>query len=276
MTIAIQTAVERLVDARSSRRLLAPLSETHGDLTLEHAYAIQDALRIEVERRGERPIGWKLGATSPAGQAVMGVKEPARGFLFPGQYVSGAEVSVSEFADLRVEAEAAFRMGTKLVGPGVTAATALLAVEGAVAALELVDFLFSGTPRVGDFIAHSIIAKAIALGSPIQPLQGIDLALEGVVYEQNGGIVGTYTAAEVMGDPLNALAWLANHLAIRGLALEPGVCGHVRRHLEAAAPPGRGHDLRQVYASGLGQCHGRAVRLADRVADCVTGVRSCK
>ncbi len=62
MTIAIQTAVERLVDARSSRRLLAPLSETHGDLTLEHAYAIQDALRTEVERRGERPISWKLGA----------------------------------------------------------------------------------------------------------------------------------------------------------------------------------------------------------------------
>jgi len=222
MTVTIQTTVEYLVDARSSHRRLAPLSEIHGDLTLEDAYAIQDALRTEVERRGERPIGWKLGATSPAGQAVMGVKEPARGFLFPGQYASGAEVSVSEFADLRVEAEVAFRMGTKLVGPGVTAATALLAVEGAVAALELVDFLFSGTPRVGDFIANSVIAKAIVLGSPLQPLQGVDLALEGVVYEQNGEIVGTYTAAEVMGDPLNALAWLANHLATRGLALEPG------------------------------------------------------
>ena len=42
------------------------------------------------------------------------------------------------------------------------------------------------------------------------------------MYEHNGDIVGTYTAAEVMGDPLNALAWLANHLATRGLALEPG------------------------------------------------------
>lgn len=39
-TISIQTAVERVLDARSSRRLLAPLSETHGDLTLDHAYAI--------------------------------------------------------------------------------------------------------------------------------------------------------------------------------------------------------------------------------------------
>ena len=222
MTIPIQTAVERLIDARSSRRLLAPLSEADGGLTLEHAYAIQDALRTEVERRGQQPIGWKLGATSAAGQAVMGVQEPACGFLFPRQYASGAEVSASGFADLRVEAEVAFRMRTRLVGPGVTAATALAALEGGVAALELPDFLYSGKPRVGDFIANSVIAQAVVLGSPLQPLQGIDLALEGVVYEHNGDIVGTYTAAEVMGDPLNALAWLANHLATRGLALEPG------------------------------------------------------
>jgi 2-keto-4-pentenoate hydratase len=193
MTISIQTAVERLIDARSRHRLMPPLSETDGDLTLEHAYAIQDALRAEFERCGERPIGWKLGATSPAGQAVMGVKEPACGFLAPGQYASGGEVSVSGFANLGVEVEVAFRMRTKLVGPGVTAATALLAVEGAAAALELPDFLFSGRPRAADFIANSVHAKAIVLGSPITPLQGLDLAQEEVVYEHNGGIVGTYT-----------------------------------------------------------------------------------
>jgi 2-oxopent-4-enoate/cis-2-oxohex-4-enoate hydratase len=221
-SVSVQTAVERLVDARSSRRVLAPLSETFGEFTLEHAYAIQDALRATLDQRGERPIGWKLGATSQAGQAVMGLKEPASGFLLPGQYASGAEVSVSGFADLRVEAEVAFRMRTTLVGPGVTAATALLAVEGAVPALELLDFMFSGTPRAADFIANNVIGKAIALGSSLVPIEGLDLALEGVVYEHNGEIVGTYTAAEVMGDPLNALAWLANHLGSRGLALKPG------------------------------------------------------
>ncbi len=221
-TISIQTAVERLLDARSSRRLLPPLSETHGDLTLDHAYAIQDALRAELDRRGQRPIGWKLGATSSSGQAVMGVKEPACGFLLPNQYASGAEVSASGFANLAVEAEVAFRVCTKLVGPGVTAATALLAVEGAVAALELPDFMFSGKPRAADFIADSVIAKAIVLGSSVTPLRGFDLAAEQVEYEHNGEIVGTYTAAEVMGNPLNALAWLANHLGTRGLALNPG------------------------------------------------------
>jgi 2-keto-4-pentenoate hydratase len=222
MTISIGSAVERLIDCRSSRRPLVPLSETDGDFTLAEAYAIQDALRAELGRRGERPIGWKLGATSPAGQAIMGVKEPACGFLLPDQYASDAEVSADGFVNLCVEAEVAFRMRTKLSGPGVTPKSALLAVEGALPALELPDFMFSGTPRVCDFIANSIIAKAIVLGNPLTALQGLDLALEEVVYEHNGEIVGTYTAAEVMGNPLNALAWLANYLATRGLALEPG------------------------------------------------------
>jgi 2-keto-4-pentenoate hydratase len=113
-------------------------------------------------------------------------------------------------------------MGAKLAGPGVTAETAMHAVGAAIPALELLDFIFSGKPRSGDFIASSIIPKGIVLGSPGTSLEGLDLAREGVVYEHNGDVVGTYTTAEVMGNPLNALAWLANHLASRGVALEAG------------------------------------------------------
>src|SRR5689334_11987370 len=108
MTISTQVAVQRLIDAQSDRRPLAPLTETDGDFTLEHAYAVQNAMRAELNRRGQRPIGWKLGATSPAGQAVMGVKEPACGFLLPAQYASGADVSVRDAVSLCVEAEVAF------------------------------------------------------------------------------------------------------------------------------------------------------------------------
>ena len=147
MTISVRSAVDRLIQAHSDVRALPPLSDTHGEFTLEQAYAIQDALRAEQERRGQRPIGWKLGATSPSGQAVMGVKEPACGFLLPRQYAGAAEVSAGEFVKLGVEAEIAFRMRTKLVGPNVTADAAGRAVEGAVAALELPDFIFSGKPR---------------------------------------------------------------------------------------------------------------------------------
>jgi 2-keto-4-pentenoate hydratase len=57
MSVPIQTAAERLLDARFGHHLVAPLSKTHGDLSLGDAYAIQDALGAELARRGERPIG---------------------------------------------------------------------------------------------------------------------------------------------------------------------------------------------------------------------------
>jgi len=222
MTISAPTAVARVIEAHATQRALAPFSETDGDFTIKDAYAIQDALRADLARRGQRAIGWKLGATSPSGQAVMGVREPASGFLMPHQHASGAKVSAAEFVNLGVEAEIAFRMRTRLAGPGVTTDAAARAVEGALAALELPDFIFSGKPRVVDFIATSVIAKAIVLGSPLTPLSAFDVSREEVVYEHNGKMVGRYTAAEVMGNPLNALVWLANHLATRGHALEPG------------------------------------------------------
>lgn len=220
--ISITTAVARVIEAQANHRALVPFSETNGDFTIEEAYAIQDALRADLARRGQRAIGWKLGATSPSGQAVLGVKEPASGFLMPQQYASGAKVSAAEFVNLGVEAEIAFRMRTRLAGPGVTADGAAGAVDGALAALELPDFMFSGKPGVADFIASSVIAKAIVLGSPLTPLSAFDVSREEVVCEHNGTVIGRYTAAEVMGNPLNALVWLANHLASRGHALEPG------------------------------------------------------
>ena len=57
---------------------------------------------------------------------------------------SGAEVPLARFTGLAVEAEVAFVMRRDLAGPGVSAATAAAAVEGAQPALELVDFRYTG------------------------------------------------------------------------------------------------------------------------------------
>ena len=238
MTIAVQPAVDLLMEARARRRLVAPLSETDPELSIANAYAIQDALRTALEQKGNRTIGWKLAFTSPEGQAAMGVNEATAGFLLSEQYPSGSDISLSQFANLGVEVEIAFRIRSELAGPGVTSEVALNAVEGVMPALELPDFLFSGKPRAADFIADSIHARAISLGSLLTPVRDLDLSLEGVVYEHNGQIVATHTAAEVMGNPLNALAWLANHLATRGLALKPGdvvMTGSISRILRPKA-----------------------------------------
>jgi 2-keto-4-pentenoate hydratase len=192
-------------------------------LTLADAYDVQDRVRQALVARGERVIGWKAGFTNRATQQAFGADSPVCGFLLgSGVYASGAEVPAGGFVALGVEAEVAFVMGRALAGPGVTPPQALLAVEGAVPALELIDFRYAGKPTVLDAVADGVLAKAIVLGAPLTDVAHLDLALEGLVYEVNGAIVATNTAAEVLGSPINSLAWIANHLGARGLGLRGG------------------------------------------------------
>jgi 2-keto-4-pentenoate hydratase len=91
-----------------------------------------------------------------------------------------------------------------------------------------------------------VYANAVVLGGALTSVAGLDLALEGLVYEQNGLVAATNAAAEVMGNPLNSLAWLANHLGSRGLGLRPGdvvMSGSVSKLLT----PKAGDTIRATY-----------------------------
>jgi 2-keto-4-pentenoate hydratase len=230
--------VKECLAARDEPRPHRPPSETKR-LSLTEAYAAQDRLRDALLGRGERVAGWKAGFTSKAGQESWQVTEPVCAFLLAsGVLASGAEIPTARFVKPGVEAEVAFVMKHDLAGPGVTAPRALQAVEGAVPALELIDFRHSGKAVGTDAVADGVYAKAIVLGGALTPLAGIDLALEGLLYEQSGTVVATNTAYEVMGNPLNSLAWIANHLGSRGLGLRAGdvvMTGSVSKILTARA-----------------------------------------
>jgi 2-keto-4-pentenoate hydratase len=214
--------VEALVAVRHDARPIAPPSERRA-LTVSEAYTVQDRLRETLVARGERVVGWKVGLTTRAAQSQVGVEEPVSGFLLAnGVFASGRDIPFTRFAGLAVEAEIALVMKRELAGPGVTAPRALLAVEGAQPALELVDFRFTGKPVGTDMIADGVYANAIVLGQTLTDITHIDLALEGLVYELNGTVAATATAAEVMGNPVNSLVWLANHLGSRGIGLRAG------------------------------------------------------
>jgi 2-keto-4-pentenoate hydratase len=222
VTIGADDLLARLVGARGSGRAVAPPSAARP-LSLAEAYDVQDRLRAALGARGDRVIGWKAGFTSAATQAVFGATEPVCGFLLAsGLLADGAEVPLARFAGLAVEAEVAFVMRRDLAGPGVSPAQALAAVEGARPALELVDFRFTGKPVVSDLVADGVFAHSIVLGAPLRDVADVDLAAEGFVYELNGSAAATGTTAAVMGSPLNSLAWIANHLGARGLALRAG------------------------------------------------------
>lgn len=238
--------VKELIAARDERRLHRPPSE-EGPLSLAEAYGVQDALRAALVARGARVAGWKSGFTTRAGQEAFGVSEPVSAFLLAGDtFATGAELPAARFVKPAVEAEIAFVMGSDLAGPGVTVPQALMAVEGALPALELIDVRYSGKPHGTDVIADGVYANAVVLGGALTSVAGLDLALEGLVYEHNGLVAATNTAAEVMGNPLNSLAWLANHLGARGLGLRAGdvvMSGSVSKLLT----PKAGDTIRATY-----------------------------
>lgn len=214
--------IDVLLETRATHRPADPLSQSRP-LSLADAYRVQDELREALVRRGERLVGWKAGFTGKGSQQAFGVDHPVCGFLLAsGVVATGEAVPLARFAQLAVEVEVAFVMKRDLAGPGVSAAGALTAVEGAVPALELVDFRFGGRPTAADAVADGVFANTIVLGQPLTAVAGLDLALEGVVYELNGRVAATNTAAEVLGNPVNSLAWVANHLGERGLGLRAG------------------------------------------------------
>jgi len=246
-----------ILQARSSRERCAPPSEQQL-LSLAEAYAVQDRLRDALVGQGEQVIGWKAGFTGKAAQELFQCPEPVSGFLLgSGVYPNRAEVPVARFVQLVVEAEIALLLKGDLAGPGITPLTALGAVEGAVPALELVDFRYSGKPTGTDLVADGVYANAIVLGASLTDVRYLDLALEGLVYEHNGGLVATNTAAEVLGSPLNSLAWLANDLGKRGLGLRAGqvvMTGSV----SALIRPKVGDSVRATYTR-LGSVSARFV-----------------
>lgn len=252
MAISVEAAVARMIESRRAGQKLAPLSDD-DDLSIEDGYAIQDAFRAELISRGQQPIGWKLAATGPVGREVLGVTEPIFGFLFPQSYENGAAVSDGGFVELHVEAEIAFRLASDLAGPGVDLAAARRALDCVMPSFELADLSFTEMPPPGDMIANGALGAGVVLGAPLSLHEGLDLAEERVIFEQNGQHVSATEGKDIMGNPLNALIWLANRLADRGESLQAGdvvMTGGVSKLIRPAVG-----DALHANFSGLGDIH---------------------
>lgn len=217
-------AAVALLAAEAGARTRPLLTDTWADLDLRTAYAIQDeGLRLRQER-GETLIGVKLGLTSRAKQQRMGIDSPAVAWLTDAMVLpTGDPVPRARMIHPRAEPEIAFVLGRPLRGPGITAATALAAVETVYGAIEIIDsrfadFRFTLPDAVADNNSSGVFTTASVARRPDQ----LDLALEAVLLEVDGQVVDTATGAAVQGHPAEALALAANSLAERGLGLDAG------------------------------------------------------
>lgn len=224
MTIAAEDAAARLSAARRRGLTIEPFSDVDSAVDATWGYAVQDLDRLDRRANGENVIGAKLGLTSLAKQRRMGVATPIVGFLTDVMTVAADCVSaeLDRWVQPRIEPEIVFVTGRDISGP-ITRAEAATLIDFVAVGAESIDSRFTGY-RFGlaDVIADNTSAAGMILGSPHRPADIDDFAAVECVVEVNGNVVQEALGSAVLGDPLQSLVLLAQHLADRGEKLSAG------------------------------------------------------
>ncbi|TCJ96658.1 2-keto-4-pentenoate hydratase [Nocardia alba] len=223
-TDAVLRAADLLDVASATRRPSAPIRALFAPDDLASAYSVQAELTARRLRSGARVVGRKIGLTSPAVQAQLGVDQPDFGVLFADMDVSAlAEVPSGRLLQPKAEAEVAFVLGEDLVEGDLGPEQIRAAVAYAVAALEIVDSRIANwditiTDTVADNASSGlfVLAETRLTLAEFEPREvRMRMSVDGV--EVSGG-----TGAACLGDPLNALAWLARTARDYGDPLRAG------------------------------------------------------
>lgn len=220
----------RLNQAEKSRVQIRQISLDHPVITVDDAYAVQQAwLQLKLAE-GRVIKGHKIGLTSRAMQQSSQITEPDYGTLLDDMFFTeGSDLPMSRFIVPRVEVELAFILGKRLSGPNCSIFDVLAATDYVVPALEIIDQRCpqvdpeSGRMRkVFDTISDNAANAAIVVGGrPVRP-HDVDLRWVGALLYKNAVIEESGLSAAVLNHPANGVAWLANKFAPRGVALEAG------------------------------------------------------
>ena len=191
-------------------------------MSADDAYAVQTHFASMLLADGDRISGYKLGLTSKAMQKMMGITDPDYGPVLHSMVHDG-NLAAADFIQPKAEAEIALVLDRPLQGPNVTNIEAARAVGGAVAAIEVVDSRVADWRiRLADTISDLASIGGVVMSSRIVPVD-FDLRLVGMTFSINGSVTATGAGAAALGNPITALAWLANTLAPHGVTLEPGM-----------------------------------------------------
>lgn len=224
-TARSEAAARAIRDAWHGHAPIDAIPEACRPRTSAEGYAAQAALARLI---GARPVGWKIAATSAAGQKHIGVEGPLAGRLLESKlHRSGAALPAGHLHMAVAEAEFAFRMGADLPGRGADYAVAevMEAASALHVAIEIPDSRFRDFTTVGaaQLISDNACTEYFVLGPEAPPgWRAADLAAHPVRLSIDGATVAQGSGANVLGDPRIALAWLANDRVRHGGALAAG------------------------------------------------------
>ncbi|MCD2118765.1 MULTISPECIES: 2-keto-4-pentenoate hydratase [Rhodococcus] len=217
-------AADRLIEATRSSTPCGPVRDLLGETDIDLAYAVQQQLTDRRLAEGARIVGRKIGLTSPAVQQQLGVDRPDFGVLFEDMDVTALdEVPSERLLQPKAEAEIAFVLSADLDSDDLDLATVRAAVGHAVAALEIVDSRVAGWDiKITDTVADNASSGLYVLGSQtltLDEFEPIDAIMRMYVDDE---LVSEGNGAACLGDPLNALLWLARTAREFGQPLRAG------------------------------------------------------
>lgn len=246
--------VEDLVGTYETRQGLPLLSKTYPGIEVEDAYRIQEAFVARRVAAGARIKGYKVGLTSKAMQEMSGATEPDFSAMTDDLFLpESTPLPITRFFDPMVEMEIAFVMKDALSGPGVLPMDVIRATDFVVPAIEIVDFRVSRAPgmNIVDTVADLAACGAAVLGANPRRLDAIDIRRVKGEILRNGVVEHAGEASAVLGNPVTAVAWLANKLGEFGVSFQPGdviLTGSFVR----AFPVKAGDEILCRYDQGLG------------------------
>jgi 2-keto-4-pentenoate hydratase len=221
---AVRAAAERLALAASTAVPCAPVRDLIGSTDVRAAYRVQSVLTARRLATGARAVGRKIGLTSPVVQRQLGVDQPDFGVLFDDMQIDdGGTIPVARLLQPRVEAEIAFVLAEDLASGPFDAEGVRSAVAYAVAAIEVVDSRVAGWDiTFGDTVADNASSGLFVLGRERRTLDDLEPAEVSMTMTVDGGLESSGDGRACLGDPLNALAWLATTALELGDPLRAG------------------------------------------------------
>lgn len=217
----INQAAARLFSASETSTPVEPVRDLLGD-DLDAAYLVQEVNIKQLESSENPRVGRKVGLTSDAVQKQLGVDQPDFGVLLASMDVSELdEVPSSLLLQPKVEAEIAFIMAKDVLEP--TRENVVDAVGEVAAALEIVDSRVRDWDiTIVDTVADNASSGLFVLSKERKQLSEIDPIAVQMSMTRNGEVASSGTGVDCLGDPVNALVWVAETAHRLGMPLRAG------------------------------------------------------
>ena len=230
------------------------LNKSYPEIEIEDSYHIQSSVVSLFKGAGSDLKGYKIGLTSHAIQKMVGTTEPNFGPLLSHMFTpEDSELARAKWLTPVLECEIALVLKERLEGPCVNVADVIRAIDFVLPAIEIADFRVARAAGIDvrDLTADLGAAGGVVLGGNPVFLRDIDIRTVSARLLVNNEERAQGGAAQVLGNPLSAVAWLANKLHESGLALEPGQVV-LAGAMHGAQPVDTGDAIVARFDSGLG------------------------